>query len=75
MYMYTVLIWLKNCNLRYTSNQHIWLNKMNVTLKWNLVHDAQNFSVGAVLIFLPGYDDIVTLREAIGDSKSMDKFR
>lgn len=50
---------------------------MNVsyTLKWNLVHDAQNFSVGAVLIFLPGYDDIVTLREAIGDSKSMDKFR
>lgn len=48
---------------------------MNVALKWNLVHDAQNFSVGAVLIFLPGYDDIVTLREAIGDSKSMDKFR
>lgn len=69
--MYTVYGW------KIVTNQHIWLNKMNVsyTLKWNLVHDAQNFSVGAVLIFLPGYDDIVTLREAIGDSKSMDKFR
>lgn len=38
------------------------------------MNDAHN-SVGAVLIFLPGYDDIVTLREAIGDSKTMDKFR
>lgn len=39
------------------------------------VNDAHNSSVGAVLIFLPGYDDIVTLREAIGDSKTMDKFK
>lgn len=35
----------------------------------------KNFFVGVVLIFFFGYDDIVILREVIGDSKSMDKFR
>ena len=32
-------------------------------------------SVGAILVFLPGYDDIVTLRETIVDSMIMEKFR
>ncbi|XP_078314413.1 3'-5' RNA helicase YTHDC2-like [Crassostrea virginica] len=30
---------------------------------------------GAILVFLPGYDDIVTLRETIVDSMIMEKFR
>ncbi|XP_061172936.1 3'-5' RNA helicase YTHDC2-like isoform X2 [Saccostrea echinata] len=30
---------------------------------------------GAILVFLSGYDDIVTLRETLSDSKNMDKFR
>lgn len=51
-------------------------DKVDIELILSLVIKILSTSKeGAVLIFLPGYDDIVTLREAIGDSKSMDKFR